>query len=111
MKRLIPPRVKTLACALGACVALAAAVIGIPLGIIRALMPLPFAAMWEVLLLTPFALVTVVGLLALTRALEVFIAGEEHASLAVGRGLLRAIGPCRGNIQRVEGHISAGHPP
>ncbi|RKG77551.1 FecCD family ABC transporter permease [Corallococcus terminator] len=33
----------------------------------------------SVLMLSPFALVTVVGLLALTRALEVFIAGEEHA--------------------------------
>ncbi|RYZ39764.1 MAG: iron ABC transporter permease [Myxococcaceae bacterium] len=40
---------------------------------------LPQVGYSGVLLLTPFALVTVVGLLALTRALEVFIAGEEHA--------------------------------
>lgn len=40
---------------------------------------LPQVGYSGVLLLTPFALVTVVGLLALTRALEAFLAGEEHA--------------------------------
>ncbi len=39
---------------LGVCVAVGAAIIGVPLGIARALMPIPFAAMWDVLLLTPF---------------------------------------------------------
>ncbi|CAM4361803.1 FecCD family ABC transporter permease [Corallococcus exiguus] len=40
---------------------------------------LPQVGYSGVRLLTPFAAVTIVGLLALTRALEVFIAGEEHA--------------------------------
>ncbi|RYZ40679.1 MAG: iron ABC transporter permease, partial [Myxococcaceae bacterium] len=40
---------------------------------------LPQVGYSGVLMLSPFALVTGVGLLALTRALEVFIAGEEHA--------------------------------
>ncbi|MCE9672251.1 iron ABC transporter permease [Myxococcus stipitatus] len=64
---------------------------------------LPQVGYQAVVLLLPIAVVAVVGLLALTRALEVFIAGEEHAEsqgvdvrrvrmVAIGLGALGVAG-------------------
>ena len=39
---------------LGACVSLAAATVGAGLGAIRAIVPIPFSGVWDVILLTPF---------------------------------------------------------
>src|SRR5882724_6297413 len=39
------------------------------------------------------------------------VAGQQHPPLAVGRYLLRAVGPCTGEAQRLEGHVGAGYAP